>query len=285
MERERDDEGGPWKRRASLPDPKSRKWMSSTAASLLDNEDEAVDEPDLLSVSIDSGSNLSEKLNAIDPRQIGSDTVSSSVVRLTEGMTGMLCSASLEGPDPIMTMALNGNHRRIDSDTEIFQKDLATGHCGTAPFCMPSKQEPTRSMEKTLNESLTMLDRIDSLNHVTSSVFEDSSIALGRSDTLKKVEPTCGAQFNLLDLQHLVATDIIEVLGSSTGVASEWFATLGEWLVPTSHESQKLPRRVFRNRCSVRKAQSHRLKELWYKWHSNASDDASSRHEYSSIGI
>jgi hypothetical protein len=121
-----------------------------------------------------------------------------------------------------------------------------------------------------------MLDRIGSFTNTTNSVLEDTSVALGRSDTLKKVESTCGPQ-NLLDLQQLVATDIIEVLGSSTGVASEWFATLGEWLVPTSHESQQLPRRVFLNRCSVRKAQSHRLKELWYKWHSHASDDADSK--------
>lgn len=289
MDNERDDEGSQWKRRSSLPDPMARRWMSSTAASLLDNEEEAIDEPDLLSISIESISNSSDKsqtkrvgLNVIDPIQAENDTVSS-VVRLTEGMsgmTGMLCSASLEGSEPIMTMTLNGSHRRIDSETEILQRNLgATGACGTAPFCMPGKESSTRSTEKTLNESLTMLDRMDSLNIESNSIVEESNSTLRRSDTLRRVEPidVC-AQFNLnLPFQQLVATDIIDVLGSSTGVASDWFATLGEWLVPTSQESQQLPRRVFRNRCSVRKAQSHRLKELWYKWHSNASDDASSR--------
>lgn len=287
MESEKDEEGSPWKGRQSVKDPQARRWMSSTAASLLDNHDEeeedGLEEPDLLSVSIESATDSSEKFNAqnvapglsaIDQSNPESATVSS-VVRLTEGMltegmTGMLCS-----------VPLNGNHRRIDSETEVLQKDLSVGHCGTAPFCMPSKETPppfsTREMGKSVNESLTMLDRIDTLNDLSDSVVDESESTLGRSDTLKKTEPMSCADVNLIDLQKLVATDIIDVLGSSTGVASDWFATLGAWLVPSSHEAQQRPRRVFRNRCSVRKAQSHRLKELWYKWHSNGSEDSGSR--------
>ena len=282
MENEKDEQGSPWKGLASVTDPKARRWMSSTAASLLDNHDEeeedGLEEPDLLSVSIESATDSSGKshtkkvahhgLNIVDQSNAESATVSS-VVRLTEGMTGMLCSAPLDG-----------SHRRIDSETEVLQKDLSTGHCGTAPFCLPSKETPpfsTKEMGKSVNESLTMLDRIDTLNNMSDSVVDESESTLGRSDTLRKTEPINCAEFNLIDLQKLVATDIMDVLGSSTGVATEWFATLAGWLVPSSHESQQRPRRVFRNRCSVRKAQSHRLKELWYKWHSNGSEDSSSR--------
>lgn len=276
-----------------MKDPIARRRISGTATSLLDNQDEedeeGADEPDLLSISIESATDSSGKshtkkrtngMHAIEHQTQAENATVSSLVRLTEGMTDMLCSASLEGADTVVAVKLQGSHRRFDSETEVLQKDLAAGHCGTAPFCMPSKETTggsTRDMESTMNESLTMLDRIDTLNNMSDSVLEESGSTLGRSDTLRKNEPMNCAEFNLLDLQQLVATDIIDVLGSSTGVATEWFATLGAWLVPSSHESQQRPRRVFRNRCSVRKAQSHRLKELWYKWHTNGSDDSSSR--------
>jgi hypothetical protein len=292
MANEKDDEGSPWKGPSSVKDPKARRWMSSTAASLLDNhdqeEEEGFDEPDLLSVSVESASGSSKgsqakkhaESNAIGQTRAESAMVSS-VVRLTEGMTGMLCSASLEGAETVVAVKLGG-HRRFDSETDILQKDLSTGHCGTAAtFCMPPKETrggSTKDMERTVNESLTMLDRIDTLNNPTDSILDASESTLERADTLTKTEPVKCAEFNLLDLQQLVATDILDVLGSSTGVATEWFATLGAWLLQTSkQDSQQLPRRVFRNRCSVRKAQSHRLKELWYKWHSNGSDDSSSK--------
>lgn len=293
MASDNDDEGGLWKGPSSVQEQRRR--ISSTAASLLDNHDEdeedGTDEPDLLSVSIESASDSSGQSRvkmppgavdkAIGPTLAEDDAVSS-VVRLTEGMTGMLCSASLEGADTVVAMNLTSNHRRIDSETEVFQKSLAsTGNCGASPpFCMPSKEtagDSTRDMETTFNESLTMFERIDSVNNFSESALEETESTLNRSDTLRKNEPMNCAEFNLYDLQTLVATDIIGVLGSSTGVAAAWFATLSDWLVPSNHESQQLPRRVFRNRCSVRKAQSHRLKELWYKWHSNGSDDSSSR--------
>lgn len=293
MESEKDDEASPWKAPSSVTDPTARRRWSSTAASLLDNndeeEEEGFDEPDLLSVSIESitdssGESRAKKQandlkNAIEPMIQAESATVSSVVRLTEGMTGMLCSASLEGADTVVAVKLQGNHRRGDSETEVLQKSLGVGHCGTAPFCMDPKQTkgPTKDREMPLHDSLTMFDRIDSLNNVSELVLDESDSALRRSDTLRKNDPVNCAEFNLLDLQQLVATDIMNVLGSSTGVATEWFATLGAWLVPSGGDSQQRPRRVFRNRCSVRKAQSHRLKELWYKWHSNGSDDSSSK--------
>ena len=172
MASEKDDGESPWKGPSSVKDLKARRWMSSTAASLLDNhdeeEEEGCDEPDLLSVSIESVSGsskesqakkLADRLQAIEQTQTESATVSS-VVRLTEGMTGMLCSASLEEAETIFAVKLGG-HRRIDSETEVLQKDLATGHCGTAAtFCMPPKSNMTAStkdLERTMNESLTML--------------------------------------------------------------------------------------------------------------------------------
>lgn len=289
MKGEREDSESPWKGPSSVKDQKARRWMSSTAASLLDSheeeEEEGLEEPDLLSISVEeSSSDYSQRAlpkgNAGGSNAIYTEygTTALSMVRLTEGMTDLLCPTSLAGAEAVVAVNLKTHHKRTRSETDVLQKNLASG-CGSAAFCMSPKEAgfTKETSEKDVIGSLSMIERLDTLKISPEETLDDDHSTLEKTDTLKKNDTAHCTDFNLLDLREVVAVDIMDILGSSTGVAAEWFKTLGSWLTPTSRESHHLPRRVFRNRCSVRTAQEHRLNELWYKWHSIGSDDSSSK--------
>jgi hypothetical protein len=253
--------------------------MSSTAASLLDDndeeEEEGLEEPELLPISLEEI--ISDgSLKALPENS--ADGSNATMVRLTEGMTEMLCPTSLKGAEAVIAVNLRTHHKRMRSETDVLQKSLASG-CGSGAFCIVPKYAglTKEASEKNLADCLSMVERIDTLRISPEGSLDEAPSTLERTDTLKKNGMPHCTDFNLLDVRDVVAVDILAILGSSTGVASDWFKTLGSWIIPTSRESHHLPRRVFRNRCSVRTAQAHRLKELWYKWHSNGSDDSSSK--------
>ena len=202
----------PWKGPSSASDPKARRWMSSRAASILDDhsllddhdeeEEDVVLEPGLMSMT----ESISEETRgdaAVIENQNNHGTVDS-IVRLTEGMSGLLCSSSIEGVDAVVAVQLKKHHRRMSSgaelkthhrrmssETDFLQRRLASSNCGTTTFCLPSKESAvlTREAESSSGESSSVLERADTLRNSRESLLDDSHSMLERTDTLKKIDP------------------------------------------------------------------------------------------------
>lgn len=257
-------------------DAQRRRWLSSTAASLMDepeeeeDEEDGIVEPGLEVITDDENSSVSSKANSEqgEPKsraivtlttpdeEIGVEPEATSpLARFSANMTGMasyLCPMDSFRDDEGAIMIQSNRtlsqrdlkktqrkqHQRIGSETDVLQMMLSSGPCGTSSMYGNSTTDPDRSIR-------------------------DPTSPLHTGGT------HC-TDMNMGEMRQIIVSDISSLLGTSSGAAGdEWGCAVQSWLVTRPPPGVNTGRRrTVRNRCALRNAQAQRVRKLWQKWHS-----------------
>ena len=249
---------------------------SSRASSLLDSneedDDDLVDqEPSLTNItsedddtrSIQSAKSQGEAswngntivLNSGESRT--GNTLDTMVFGLSEDVSNYLCSTSVGSQDYTDAIKVEQNqvkrtirwegHSRDDSDTESCQRMITSGHCGWTTLC-GSKKNGHFGREST---------------HL-SATFEKDSTSSGAH---------C-SDLTFLDFRKLIKSETSHFLGSQLSLKTDWMSIIRIWstssrcCVPQTRPPSNDHKRSIKNRCFNRTAQTGRMQQLWYQWHS-----------------
>ena len=258
-----------------VSDDKRQRWFSSTrASSLLDDQDDEDEEfgnnePRLERItegeaaSDSSSSDQLEKpfldIDATTSGETPENDPGSPLVRFSENMSGMasfLCpvalgksSDDLHAYTSVAISAAKPLRERRVSETDSLQHLASSGPCGSsALFDSPCQDD------------------------------QDDNVPLGmKSRRTPPPPPTTGSgndascsDLDLLDFRRLLVSDISMLLGSSQG--ESWVTTVQNWLVePPAAADTSIVQRGIYNRCILRRGQSRRVRQLWFKWHGKPS--------------
>jgi hypothetical protein len=247
---------------------KRKMWYSTkTGTSLLDEEDEdccmlesSVGRlPEDENTSISSSKQISDpKLNSIpvvskdcdDDDNVGPG---SHLVRLSENMSDMatfLCPidfiANTDDVSPSLqhqSLVKNPLHERQLSETDSLQRLASLGPCGRGDSLFPS---------------------------LRTSDSQETDIAPCHEVTMLDSTAVC-SDIDLLGMRRLIVTDILTLLSSPQ--EESWVCSMQRWLKDEPETKfQSTKRKGFQNRCSHPKANSRRVRELWFRWHGHNSD-------------
>lgn len=179
---------------------------------------------------------------------------SSSLARLSENISGIatyLCASNFEKDvDTVRyqtSKALSKRKTRRGSGTDTFQRMVSYGPCGTNSI-FTSNGSSERS---------------------ASTIQSSPSIApLSPPPATKGTCSTLG----ILDLRQNLISDISMILGSTTESSEGWICTGKGWPVARRARTSLRGQKRVRNRCALPHAQSRRMRQLWYQWHSHSAD-------------
>jgi hypothetical protein len=247
---------------------KRKMWYSTkTGTSLLDEEDE---EYCMLDSSVgrlpeDENSSISSSNQINDPKLNSISVVSqdyddddnvgpgSHLVRLSENMSDMatfLCPidfiANTNDVSPSLqhqSYVQNPLHERQLSETDSLQRLASSGPCGRGNSLFPS---------------------------LRTSDSQETDIAPCHEVTMLDSSAAC-SDIDLLGMRRLIVTDILTLLSSPH--EESWVSSMQRWLKDEpATKFQTIKRKECQNRCSHSKANSRRIRELWFRWHGHNSD-------------
>jgi hypothetical protein len=246
---------------------KRRMWFSTkTETSLLDEEDEEFGVLDSLGERLteDENSSITSSNPMCTSPQADTETTvlkdcddnvgpGSHLVRFSENVSNMatfLCPvdfiASTNDVSPPSNQSYvleNTLHERQLSETDSLQKLASSGPCGG-------------------NSLFPSLRSLDSQETDTTPSYYDMTM----------IDPSVACtDVDLLGMRRLIVTDILTLLSSPQG--ESWVCSMHRWL--QDEPITKFPivkRKGIQNRCSYPRANSRRIRELWFRWHGHSTD-------------
>ena len=239
-----------------VSDDQRKLWFSSTRASSLlddqDDDDEELGAPEPRLERITEGEPASDsaatKQAAKHSANISASTSDewcendpgSPLVRFSENISGMatfLCPGALGGSSDDLQAYTGMNysvpkplHERSISETDSLQRLASSGPCGSSALFDTQNQNPSPPPTTASGNDVACTD------------------------------------MNLLDFRRVLVSDISMLLGSAQG--ESWVSTVQKWLVePQAAADASIGRREIYNRCTLRRGQSQRVRQVWLKWH------------------